>query len=638
MGTGNITSVGDVSDLFAAATRRVGDGSEVAGWRGSQGERVFTVRHLPPSPRAGLVVCGPVGGEGDSNYRREVLLARELARRGLATQRLHWRGTGNSDGDPRDLTFATMVADACQAVDDLRALVDGPVLVLGTRLSGYVAADAVARTGAQALALWQPPGTGAAYFRELGRLLRVNKLAQAAGGAVEAPRSFQQEIEADGVSEIGGYQIHRSYHDSMASRSLSDAALAPGTAVQVVQFGGSSLAPGVQDRADAWASAGCEVSTQVLDDSETWWFAPDDSAEDRRPVTVAAVAATADWCTERSRRDAPSARGVAPAAAAATPPRAARAPVETAHYVRAGDDDLLAIVTEPTAPPRRAGVVIAYGGRFGNTSGRNAVGHRLATELAAAGLHTVRLDYHGVGDSTGSIDEFVLHEPFVEDLAAAVAALRGYPVDTIGALGDCFGARTALATCAAGAGIDALLLVSLPWRDLARSDRKAHIASSELSVGDYARKGARPSTLLKLRDAGYRRAAARLVSAKSRQLVRRVADRAGDVGVEPWVSRRVLDQLDTVRSDATPALLLYGRGPAEDYTNDFERIRGMRGVTWIDEGATSVRARVLDQPIAGFRNVVSQREVVHAAVDWFADVLPVAAPVGPPAPAGSSGS
>ena len=197
---------------------------------------------------------------------------------------------------------------------------------------------------------------------------------------------------------------------------------------------------------------------------------------------------------------------------------------------------LVELVVEETAG--RVPVLAGAGGydtwrsRFGNTSGRNAVGRRLAAELAAAGLHTVRLDYHGVGDSTGSIDEFVLHEPFVEDLAAAVAALRGCPVDTIGALGDCFGARTALATCAEGAGIEALLLVSLPWRDLARSDRKAHIASSELSVGDYARKGARPSTLLKLRDAGYRRAAARLVSAKGRQLVRRVADRAGDVGVD----------------------------------------------------------------------------------------------------------
>jgi pimeloyl-ACP methyl ester carboxylesterase len=305
-------------------------------------------------------------------------------------------------------------------------------------------------------------------------------------------------------------------------------------------------------------------------------------------------------------------------------------PVETAHYVRAGGEDLLAVVTEPTAPARGAGVAVVCGGRFGNTSGRNGVGRRLAWALAAEGFHALRLDYHGVGDSTGSIEEFVLHEPFVDDLAAALGTLRDQPVDRIGALGDCFGARTVLAACAAGAGgaagggIDALLLVSLPWRDLARSERKAHIASSQLSVGDYARKGVRPSTLLKLRDAGYRRAAARLVSAKGRLLVRRVADRATSAapGVEPWVSRRVLDQLGTVRSRQVPTLLLYGQGPAEDYTNDFELIRRMPGVAWLDDGASSVRTRVLDQPVAGFRNVVSQQEVVRTAVGWFADVLP----------------
>jgi hypothetical protein len=35
-----------------------------------------------------------------------------------------------------------------------------------------------------------------------------------------------------------------------------------------------------------------------------------------------------------------------------------------------------------------------------------------------------------------------------------------------------------------------------------------------------------------------------------------------------------------------------------------------------------VQARVLDQPIAGFRNVVSQDEVVRLAAEWFGDTLP----------------
>jgi pimeloyl-ACP methyl ester carboxylesterase len=296
----------DVTALQGASVRvdpvgRVGgvggDVREEAGWRGAPGDRVFVVRHLPSVPRVGVVVCSPVGGDGDSNYRREVLLARALARQGCAVQRCHWRGTGNSDGEPAALTFDSMAEDAVRGVDDVAALVDGPVVVLGTRLSGYVAAEAVARTGSAGLALWHPPASGAAYFRELGRLLRVNKLAQAAGRAVDAPRSLQQEIEANGVGEIGGYEIHRAYHDSMAGRGLADVAPPAGTRVLVVQFGGSVLPWAVEERRDAWTAASCEVATHVLDDSETWWFAPDDSAEDRRPVTVGAVAATVDWAT-----------------------------------------------------------------------------------------------------------------------------------------------------------------------------------------------------------------------------------------------------------------------------------------------------------------------------------------------------
>jgi pimeloyl-ACP methyl ester carboxylesterase len=284
-----------VSGLQGAATRRDGEVREEAGWRGSPGDRVFVVRHLPPTPRAGVVVCSPIGGEGDSNYRREVLLSRALARQGIAVQRWHWRGTGNSDGDPAKLTFATMVDDAARAVDDMADLVGGPVVVFGTRLSGYVAGEVAAR--GRGLCLWHPPPTGDAYFRELGRLLRMNKLAQAAGRSLDAPRSLGQELDADGVSEIGGYQVHRAYHASMAGRALAEVVPAAGTDVLVVQFGGSSLPTSVQEQVDTWAAGDCDVTVRLLDDSEAWWFAPDDSAEDRRPVTVAAVAATVEWCT-----------------------------------------------------------------------------------------------------------------------------------------------------------------------------------------------------------------------------------------------------------------------------------------------------------------------------------------------------
>ena len=284
-------------NLESSAVRADGQVHEEAGWLGRPPCRVFGVRHLPPEPCGALVVCSPVGGEGDSNYRREVLLARALARRSIAVQRFHWRGTGNSDGDPRDLTFDTMVDDACRAVDALTSVADAPVMLLGTRSSAFVAGEVTGRVGARALSLWQPPASGQAYFRELGRLLRVNKLAQAAGGTV-GTRSLHDELDGEGVSEVGGYQIHRAYQRSMLDRDMAGIRCSGATDVQVVQFGGSSLSAHIEQSAAAWRATGQRVVTCLIPEHEQWWYAPDDSAEDRRPVTAKSVAATADWCAD----------------------------------------------------------------------------------------------------------------------------------------------------------------------------------------------------------------------------------------------------------------------------------------------------------------------------------------------------
>jgi pimeloyl-ACP methyl ester carboxylesterase len=286
-------------------------------------------------------------------------------------------------------------------------------------------------------------------------------------------------------------------------------------------------------------------------------------------------------------------------------------------------DSLFAVLTRPEAPARGAGIVILAGGRYGSTAGRNQVGARLAAAFAQRGFHSIRLDYHGVGDSTGVIREFVLHEPFVGDLRAGVDVLRREGVDTIGVLGDCFGSRTALATAATSGDIAALFLVSLPWRDLARSNRKATLVSSELSMVDYMRRGARTRTFKNFFDPTKRRDYVRLIIAKARSEARRFTAKVRGSDLEPWVSTRVVRQLEAVRASAAPTLLLYGSGPAEDYSNDFLALRRMRSLAWVGDPSGPIDVRVLDQPIAGYRNVVSQDQVVELAREWFDAAIPI---------------
>jgi pimeloyl-ACP methyl ester carboxylesterase len=292
-------------------------------------------------------------------------------------------------------------------------------------------------------------------------------------------------------------------------------------------------------------------------------------------------------------------------------------PAEQAFFTSVGADQLFGVLTRPTVSPNGAGMVILAGGRYEQTSGRNRMARRLAHALAAEGFHVVRFDYHGVGDSTGVHQEFVLHEPYTDDLAAATAELRRAGVSRVAFLGDCFGARTALAGAATRDDVAAVLLVSLPWRDLARSNRKAHIQSSQLSAADYAKRGLSWRTLRRLSDPAARQAYARLAVAKVRHTARRVGDRLTGLDVPPWVSRRVIRQLSALRRRGTPVLLLYGRGPAEEYTSDFDELRVSPALAWLGAPGEPVSVQVLDQPIAGYRNIVSQDEVVAVARQWL---------------------
>src|SRR5688572_13786249 len=66
--------------------------------------------HVPI--RGGVVVCPPLFIDIHRTARLEVLLARELAARGLAVQRFSYRGTGFSGGDDADLDVSRMLEDA----------------------------------------------------------------------------------------------------------------------------------------------------------------------------------------------------------------------------------------------------------------------------------------------------------------------------------------------------------------------------------------------------------------------------------------------------------------------------------------------------------------------------------------------
>lgn len=295
-----VSAPSPLTAIARPATRRVGPVEERAGWVDRSGRRSFVFLHLPPRPVAGLVVCSPIGGEADTNRRREVLLARTLAAGGVAVLRHDYLGTGNSDGSPVDLTFQSMVDDARFAVELLAEQVGRAPAVLGTRLGASVAAAAATATTTSGVALWHPARDGRSYFREVGMLRKLSKLTQQTGQVADELPSVADAMAATGHIELAGYELHRNLYESVMALRLGDVDLPAASAALVVEFDTDQVSRWLQDLVDRWRQGGVDCRAEAVAERENWWFANDMVAEEERTLTRRVIEVTADWIAARS--------------------------------------------------------------------------------------------------------------------------------------------------------------------------------------------------------------------------------------------------------------------------------------------------------------------------------------------------
>lgn len=279
--------------------RQVDGGVEITGHIGD-GSPLFTVLHAPSGSDRGLLVCSPIYAEFLQNYGREVRLSRRLADAGVASARLHYRGSGDSGGHAADTTFESMVRDALDVADELRARAGiGHLDVLGTRIGGHVAAAVAARLDDARLIVWEPVPEVSRYFDEVLRARRMVGVVSSDDAGSDAASMIGQILDA-GSLDVLGYDVHKAMYSSLLDldiASLLDEV--PPRDVLLVQTSRTGTIKGPVSRlADRLGAHGHRVTIESVPPGEGWWihdYDEEKSPTARREAEQQLLSATEAW-------------------------------------------------------------------------------------------------------------------------------------------------------------------------------------------------------------------------------------------------------------------------------------------------------------------------------------------------------
>jgi hypothetical protein len=272
---------------------------QVVEFFGEGSHRMFGCRHLPSrEPIAGIVICPSLQAEFLRNYRREVLLGRHLAAAGFVVQRFHYRGTGNSDGETRDVTFESMVTDALAAAERVRRT-SRTVAFVGTRVGAIVAAAAAALLNDVPLALWEPVLEMESYFRDAFRGGLIHELKKGVGE--RRTREDQiEELRQTGTIDVLGYSLDLPLYDSALGRRLEVEAGDRSRPVLLVEVSRTKDLPSEHAAlVRRWRDRGFAVTTHVVTAAiEPWWFVGGRTHHEEQSIAAELVGTTSTWLAD----------------------------------------------------------------------------------------------------------------------------------------------------------------------------------------------------------------------------------------------------------------------------------------------------------------------------------------------------
>jgi hypothetical protein len=242
---------------------------------------LYTWSARPRRSQSCVLVCSSVFGDFTANYHRERLLGRALASFGHGVIRFHYAGEGNSQGERRDMTFASLCADSRAVFDHALSLGFSEFAVLGTRLGALVAAATVAPMPSVPLALWEPVTQPLRFVRDAQRARRMSQIAQEREGQ---STDWRQELERNGMLDLLGYDVYSPFVDSLKDVDLLTILGSTARPLFIARFRG--LASEKDPLADALSDRGFAVESENVDLSESWFLHTELVAESRDLITA----------------------------------------------------------------------------------------------------------------------------------------------------------------------------------------------------------------------------------------------------------------------------------------------------------------------------------------------------------------
>ena len=120
--------------------------------------------------------------------------------------------------------------------------------------------------------------------------------------------------------------------------------------------------------------------------------------------------------------------------------------IEYPIFVESEGNHVAGVVTVPRATPRTLVLLLPGGGS--PRSHKFRLWTRTARMLAERGIASVRVDYPGLGQSTGSFTSDLDHLPMPQMRAVIETVSEALDISTFAVVGNCLGARTGLAMSA----------------------------------------------------------------------------------------------------------------------------------------------------------------------------------------------